>query len=161
MKFKTLAHGISKSRSGSPSIRAHTLAARKGRELADAAPSAASVKVSNTDVLNAARTLSESKGNRLRRYGSGAVIGAATAPAVTLSGNVAEVLGTAAKNLHGGRRAAIGSAVAKSLSRPQVAKDLAKGVVTGSGVQAIREGVELRHAKKTVSNYLRGNNAVS
>lgn len=161
MKFKALARGISKSRSGSPSIRAHTLVARSDRSIAPAAASASGVKVSNTDVLNAARTLSESKGSRLRRYGSGAAIGAATAPAVTLSGNVAEVLGTAAKNLHGGRKAAIGAAVARSLSRPQLAKDVAKGVVTGSGVQAIREGVELRHAKKTVSNYLRGNRAGS
>ncbi len=150
MKFKTLAHGISKTRRGSPSISAHTLV----HGISAAQRSAKGVKVATAEVLNAARVLSES-GGRTKRYATGAAIGAATGPLVTLSGNVAEVLGTAAKNLHGGRRAAVVEALGKSLSRSQLAKDVAKGVVTGSGVQAIREGVELHQAKKTVQNYLK------
>lgn len=145
---KTLMRGMSKSRRGSPSV---SLSALYKQSMYDAffATLKAAAEVSDVEALDAARLISEPARRRAQRYATGGVIGAATAPVVTMAGNLAE-----AAARPGQRGAALAHAARTALARPQIAKDVARGVVTGAGVQAIREGVQRQQAKRVVTDYI-------
>lgn len=146
MRFKSFSHGIAKSRSGKPAISLQTLINRaKVSGFLEVIKEA----VSDEEALSAANRLTSSQGQRARRYGTGAAIGAVTAPAVTLAGNLAEAMGKP------GRAAGLRAAWKVTTARPQIMKDIAKGTVTGGGVQAIREGVQAGQDRRTAQAYLR------
>ena len=151
---KTLRRGMSKSRVRSPSIGIDRLYKQSMYE--EFFTTLKTAVVSDFEALDAAKIVSEPTSRRIQRYATGAAIGAGTSPVVTLAGNVAGALGTHAKDLAtpGRRGAAVLDAARLALTRPQLAKDVARGVVTGAGVQAIREGVQRQQAKKTVTSYL-------
>ena len=88
----------------------------------------------------------------MKRYATGAAIGAATGPVVHMAGE------TAAKLISKGpgKWGRLGNAARHAVSRPELARHVAQGVVTGAGVQAIREGAQLHQAKGVVKSYLKG-----
>lgn len=143
---KTLARGLSKTRSGSPSIGIHELIeASKSKGFADRMKKA----VSEDEALDAAKMLSV-KG-RARRYAEGAAIGGITYPVVSAAGELAK--GVTAHTGSGKVKAGITAARA-ALARPEVAKSLTRGALGGGVIQAVREGVELGKAKKTVRSFI-------
>lgn len=146
---KTIVKGLSKTRSGSPSISMQSLAdrARHGG-FADRIKKA----VSEDDALHAAKTLTHSKG-RVRRYVEGGAIGGLANPALRAAGRGIEAAVNAPKG-SGGWRAGFARAAIKSVNKGEMARHITEGALAGGGVQAIREGVELGRAKKTVKNFL-------
>jgi len=145
---KTLARGLSKTRSGSPSIGIHELIERsKQQGFADGVKKA----VSEDEALDAAKMLS-TKG-RTRRYVEGAAIGAAVNPAMRAIGRGVEAATNAPRGM-GSWRAGLARAAVKGVSRGELTRHVVEGGLAGGGVQAIREGVELGKAKKTVRNFI-------
>lgn len=145
---KTLIKGLGKSRAGAPSIGLQRLIEKtKMAAFSDTVKQA----VSEDEALDAAKMLSVDKKTRLRRYAEGGAIGGVAYPGIAAAGEAAGALAS-----HGpGKLRAAGAAVRATLKRPDLAKSVTRGVLGGGGVQAIREGVELGRAKKTVSNFVR------
>lgn len=107
--------------------------------------------VSDEEALEAARLLS-SKG-KARKYVEGGVIGGALSPAVSFGGNLAESVARKGFN-----RRALASATAETFSKPRLAGSVARGALGGGVIQAVREGVELGKAKRTVREFLKQHN---
>lgn len=144
---KTLARGLSKTRSGSPSISLQSLIDRsKQAGFSDRIKKA----VSEEEAIEAARRLSENRKNRVRRYVESGTIGGAAYPIISAAGEAAGALAGRGP----GRFAAAGRAAAKVMNRTDLAKNVTRGMLGGGGVQAMREGVELGKAKKTVSSFI-------
>lgn len=118
---------------------------KSGDPLFDAFFEHAKLAVSDDEALEAAKALSESHKSRARRYAQGAVIGGAATPAINVAGDVIKGALTG-KGVRGVLR--------ESLSAPELAKSVTKGILGGSMVQAVRENVQLADAKKTVKTYL-------
>jgi len=147
-KAKTLAWGLGKSRSGSPPISlAKLIEKTKMSSFAEAVKQA----VSADEALDAAKMLSVDKKTRIRRYAEGGAIGGAAYPLVNAAG---EAAGALAGHSSSGKVRAVGSALQKSFKRPELARNVTRGALGGGGVQAIRDGVELGRAQKTVQNFL-------
>lgn len=143
---KTLARGLSKTRSGSPSIGIQNLIeASKRKGFSDRIKKA----VSEDEALDAAKMLS-TKG-RARRYVEGGMIGGASYPIISAAGEAAK--GLTAHSGSGKLRAA-GAAARAVLKGPEVAKSVTRGAMGGGVIQAVREGVELGRAKKTVRQFI-------
>ncbi len=147
MKNKTLAKGLSKTRRLSPSISLQTIIERAKQS--DFAVYKKLAGISDEEAMDAAKVVSTPTAKRLKRYSTGATIGAVTAPVIRMAGDVAESAAA------GGGRRGIVAAAGKALARPSLAKEVVRGIGTGAGVQAVREGVETRQAKKTVNTFLR------
>lgn len=138
---KTLSRGLSKTRSGSPSISIQKLI---NAGFSDRIKKA----VSEDDALDAAKMLS-TKG-RARRYVEGGVIGGAAYPLTAAAGEVAGALAG-----HGsGKLRAAGAAAKATFKRPELAKSVTRGALGGGVIQAVREGVELGRAKNTVRSFV-------
>lgn len=143
---KTLAHGLSKSRSGSPSIGIHELIERSRQKgFGDRLKKA----VDEDEAMDAAKLLSE-KG-RTRRYAEGGAIGGIAAPLVSAAGEAAR--GFAAHVGQGKVRAALEAGKA-ALKGPELAKAVTSGALGGGVIQAVREGVELGKAKRKVQDFI-------
>ncbi len=143
---KTLARGLGKTRSGSPSIGIQALIeASKRKGFADRIKKA----VSEEEALDAAKMLS-TKG-RTRRYAEGGLIGGTTYPLVSAAGEMAK--GVAAHSGSGKLRAGV-TAARSALKGPEVAKSLTRGAFGGGVIQAVREGLEMGKAKKTVRQFV-------
>lgn len=144
-KTKTLTHGLGKTRSGSPSIGIQALIEKSRQKgFADRIKKA----VSDDEALDAAKLLSN-KG-RARRYAEGAGIAATVNPVMRMVGKGVE----AAANARGGGRAGMARAAIKGITRGELSRHVVEGALAGGGVQAIREGVELGKARKTVKNFV-------
>ena len=136
--------GLGKSRKGSPSIGLEQLIHKtKMSAFVKAA-------VSADEALDAAKMLSVDKKTRVRRYAESGAIGGAAYPVISAAGEVAGALA----GPKGQRLQHAASAARKAFSRPEVAKSVTRGVLGGGGIQAIREGVEIGKAKKTVKGFL-------
>jgi hypothetical protein len=143
---KTLARGLGKTRSGSPSIGIHELIERsKQKGFSDRLKHA----VSEDEALDAAKMLSV-KG-RARRYAEGATIGGASYPLIAAAGEAAK---TVAEHSGSGRLRAVGAAARGALKAPEVARSVTRGALGGGVIQAVREGVEMGRAKKTVKKFV-------
>jgi hypothetical protein len=143
---KTLAKGLAKSRSKSPSIGLQTLIERaKSSAFVESVKAA----VSDDEVLDAAKLLGQQQRNRAKRLGASAGIGATLAPAVSFGSEVAGALAR-----RHGRGRAVATAAKKLVSAPHMAKTVTGGALGGAGFQATRETVQGREAKKTVKTYL-------
>jgi hypothetical protein len=144
--IKTLARGLSKTRLGSPSIGIHNLIeASKRKGFLDRIKKA----VSEDEALDAAKMLS-TKG-RLRRYVEGGLIGGMSYPVISAASEAAK--GFTAHSGPGKLRAARAAARAV-LKGPEIAKSVTRGVMGGGVIQAVREGIELGRAKKTVRQFI-------
>lgn len=147
---KTLARGLAKTRSGSPSIGIQELIEKTRQSgFADRIKKA----VSEDEALDAAKRLSEGRKSRVRRYAEGGVIGGLVNPALRAAGRGVEAVVNAPKG-SGGWRVGFARAAVKGVSKGELARHLTEGALAGGGVQAIREGVELGKAKKTVKSFV-------
>lgn len=142
---KTLAHGLSKTRKGSPSIGIHELIGK----VRDGFESRMKKAVEEDEALDAAKLLSQ-KG-RMRRYAEGGAIGGITYPLVNAAGEAAK--GFAAHAGQGKLRAAAHAAKAV-LTKPELAKNITRGTLGGGVIQAVREGVEMGKAKRKVRDFI-------
>ena len=117
-------------------------------------------EISDEEALLSAQRLTQLQRDRAQRYGMGAALGASTYPLVGFAGDAAE--GVARGLLAPGPKLpAVGklvaSAAAKNLASPDLAKSVAKGALTGSGVQALREHVSSLPDARIVDEYIRAN----
>ena len=110
------------------------------------------VAVSEEEAIDAAKALSESKQRRLKRYGTGATIGALSYPAVGLTGEAVKGFVAGPK---GGRLRSAFKAVREGATAPELAKSVTRGALGAGAVQALRENVQLQDAKKTYQSFLR------
>ncbi len=106
--------------------------------------------ISDEEAVDAAKALSESSGSRVRRYASSAAVGAVASPLIGAAGELA----AAVAGPRGTRMRAAKNALRKSLSRPELAKRVATGVLSGGALQAVRENVQLSKARKTYEDFL-------
>lgn len=107
-------------------------------------------ETSEADALEAARVLSMSPAARYKRLGaSGAVVSVAY-PSVSLVGELA----AAAASPKGSRVKVMKAAIDKIVARPELTKQITRGVLGGSVIQGLREGVQLSQAKKTYKNFI-------
>jgi hypothetical protein len=143
---KTLNRGLSKTRSGSPSISIQSLAdAMANKGFGDRIKKA----VSDDEALDAAKMLSQ-KG-RVRRYAEHGAIGGLAYPIIGAAGDAA---GRVAEHAGSGKLRAAGTAARAALRAPELVKNVTRGVLSGGVVQAAREGVEVGKAKKTVRSFI-------
>lgn len=152
---------LGRSRKGSPLIGLGKLVRRTmGKHSQDAMWLAffdqVKLAVSEEEALEAAKALSESRRSRLNRYGTGAAIGAASYPMVSLAGEA--VKGFVAAPKHHRLRGALKS-VRQATDLPDVAKNVTRGTLGAGAVQALRENVQLQSAKKTYEDFLREHGA--
>jgi len=112
--------------------------------------------VSEEEALDAAKALSESRRSRLKRYGQGAAIGSVSYPAVGLAGEAVKGLVAAPK---GQRLKGAVKGLRDAANLPDMAKNVTRGALGASAVQALRENVQLQSAKKTYEDFLREHGA--
>lgn len=144
---KTLVRGLSKTRTGRPPISLQGLIEKSRLSgFSDRIKKA----VSEYEALDAAKRLSEGRKSRLRRYAEGGAIGGMANPVLRAVGRGVE----AAVNAPTGSRVGKAVAAIRGTTRGELARHLTEGALAGGGVQAIREGVELGRAKKTVKQFI-------
>lgn len=112
--------------------------------------------VSEEEAIDAAKALSESRQRRMKRYGTGAAIGATSYPAVGLTGEAVKGFVAGPK---GGRVQSALKAVRQAAAAPEIAKNITRGALGASAVQALRENVQLQDAKKTYRTFLQEHGA--
>lgn len=146
---KTILKGLGKTRVGSLPIDITKLIERtKQTGFADRIKKA----VSDDEALEAARLLTQKRKGRLHRYAESGAIGALANPAIRAVGRGVEAAVGAPKGM-GAWRGGFARAAMKNVNRGELARQLTEGGLAGGGVQAIREGVELGKAKKTVQRF--------
>lgn len=117
-------------------------------------------EVSDEEALRAAERLQSVREGRATRYGLGAALGAGTYPTIA---TVGDVVGGVVKGVHrpGGlaRSAAIaknvGGAFLKNVDPAELSKQVVKGGLTGSAVQALRETVSALPDAQKVEQYIK------
>lgn len=113
------------------------------------------ISVSEEEAIDAAKMLSESKRSRTKRYVQSAGVGAVATPLVSVAGDVAK----AVAGPKGQRMTAVKGVLREGFSRPELAKQVTRGIAGGGALQALRENVQLHQAKKTYSDFLREHGA--
>lgn len=148
---KTLAKGLSKTRSGSSPVGIQTLINRATHQgFSDRIKKA----VSDEEALEAAKLLTTRRGpGRVRRYAEGAVAGGFASPVIRAIGRATEAAVGAPMGT-GLRRVGLARAAAKATSRGEIARHVAEGTLAGGGVRALRDEFEVGRAKKTVKKFL-------
>ena len=117
---------------------------------------AVKIAVSEEEAIDAAKALSESRQRRMKRYGTGAAIGALSYPAVGIAGEAVKGFVAGPK---GGRLRSAAKAVGQAAKAPELAKNVTRGALGASAVQALRENVQLQDAKKTYQTFLKEHGA--
>ena len=102
-------------------------------------------EVSDEEAIDAAKHLSTDPRSRTRRYLEASAIGGVTKPGIDAVGELARDLATEGpqkfKNVRG------------ALSRPSLARGVTAGVLGGTSIEAIRQGLQTQHAKKTLERF--------
>lgn len=116
--------------------------------------------ISDEEALRAAERLTQMQKDQAQRYATGAGLGAATYPVVSFAGDAAKH--TVRGLTQGGRvLPAVGrgllTAAKDTLDPAELAKSVTKGLLTGSGVQALREHVSSLPDARTVEQYIAAN----
>lgn len=144
--------GILGSRRGRPRISVQTILHRMKKAAWDGFfDELRKIAVEDEEALDAAKRITSAQKDQGRRYIGTTAIGAVAGPTAAFLGDAAGAMA----HPKGQRLKALGQAVAKHREAPELARNVAKGAISGSAIQAAREHVQLSDARKTYEQYVR------
>lgn len=149
---KTLSKGLGKTRAGKPSIGLQTVIDRLKKAELEGFVTRLKAAVSEEEAIDAAKLLSQKRKDRVQRFAEGGTIGALASPVMRAAGRAAEAVVSTPGGI-GKRMTAAGKASLRT-TPGELVRHVTEGGLAGGGVQAIREGVELGKANKTVQSFL-------